>query len=234
MRTTVASLVPVRAASALTVRREQPAGSAATVSATACTERVMEGPRLRTRARSGTPEPVPSFPPSPSLKVTFGSSLIPEIYFRPGWGSRHHSAPAQKGLRHLARTGSQWAHGPRDPLEQALHTARALVLADLVAGEVAEADVVSLVEDSVTHRRWWVEQWPEGVDYLAGLVAQDVQDALLEKYGRWPLCPVCSHGDPHALDVEPELGPDPHWVCAKAGVKVATVGGLAPVFGAGR
>jgi hypothetical protein len=114
-----------------------------------------------------------------------------------------------------------------------LHAARALVLADLVAGRVAEADVVSLVEDSVTHRRWWVEQWPEGVDYLAGLVAQDVQDALLEKYGRWPLCPVCSHGDPHALDVEPELGPDPHWVCAKAGVKVAAVGGLGPVIGPG-
>ncbi|MBW5483485.1 hypothetical protein [Streptomyces bambusae] len=117
------------------------------------------------------------------------------------------------------------------PLEQALHAARALVLADLVAGEVAEADVVSLVEDSVAHRRWWVEQWPEGVGYLAGLVAQDVQDALLSKYGRWPLCPVCSHGDPHALDVEPELGPDPYWVCGKAGVKVAAVGSLGPVFG---
>lgn len=97
--------------------------------------------------------------------------------------------------------------------------------------EVADADVVSLVEDSVTHRRWWVEQWPEGVGYLAGLVAQDVQDVLLEKYGRWPLCPVCTHGDPHALDVEPELGPDPHWVCSEAGVKVAAVGGLGPVFG---
>jgi hypothetical protein len=87
------------------------------------------------------------------------------------------------------------------PLEQALHAARALVLADLVALEVADADVVSLVEDSVVHRRWWVEQWPEGIEYLPGLVAQDVQDALLSKYGRWPLCPVCSHGDPHALDV---------------------------------
>lgn len=120
------------------------------------------------------------------------------------------------------------------PLEQALHVARALVLADLAAGEVAEADVVSLVEDSVTHRRWWVEQWPEGVDYLAGLVAQDVKDALLEKYGRWPLCPVCAHGEPHALDVEPELGPDPHWVCSEAGVRVAAVGGLGPVFHPGR
>jgi hypothetical protein len=120
---------------------------------------------------------------------------------------------------------------PISPLEQALHAARARVLADLVAGEVAEADVVSLVEDSVARRRWWVEQWPDGVSYVAGLVAQDVQDALLERYGRWPLCPVCPSGDPHALDVEPELGPDPHWVCHKAGVKVAAVGSLGSATG---
>ncbi|MFD8921118.1 hypothetical protein ACFV0Y_25390 [Streptomyces sp. NPDC059569] len=120
-----------------------------------------------------------------------------------------------------------------DALEQALHAARALVLADLAAGDVARAEVVSLVEDAVSHRRWWVEQWPEGVAYVAGLVAQDVQDALLERYGRWPLCPVCAeagsdgpHQGPHALEVEPELGPDPHWVCAKAGVVVAAVGAL--------
>ena len=53
-----------------------------------------------------------------------------------------------------------------------------------------------------------------------------MQDALLEAYGRWPLCPVCASGDPHALEVEPELGPDPHWVCHQAGVKVAAVGNL--------
>lgn len=120
---------------------------------------------------------------------------------------------------------------PITPLEQALHAARALVLADLVAGEVAEADVVSLVEDSIAQRRWWVEQWPDGVDFVAGLVAQDVQDALLERHGRWPLCPVCGSGDPHALDVEPELGPDPHWVCHKAGVQVAPVGSLGSAAG---
>ena len=40
-----------------------------------------------------------------------------------------------------------------DPLEQYLHAARALVLADLAARDVAQADVVSLVEDAVTHRR---------------------------------------------------------------------------------
>lgn len=110
------------------------------------------------------------------------------------------------------------------PLEQSLHEARALVLADLASRDVAEADVVSLVEDAVTHRRWWVEQWPQGAEFVAGLVAQDVQDALLERYGRWPLCPVCQ--DPHALEVEPELGPDPHWVCAKEAVIVAPVGAL--------
>ncbi|MET8329683.1 hypothetical protein [Streptomyces sp. NPDC005181] len=115
-------------------------------------------------------------------------------------------------------------------LEQALHTARALVMADLAAGDVAEAEIVSLVEDAVMHRRWWVEQWPEGVEYVVGLVAQDVQDALLERYGRWPLCPVCDAGDPHALDVEPELGPDPRWVCTKATVMVARVGALSGVL----
>ncbi|WP_372343729.1 hypothetical protein [Streptomyces sp. KL116D] len=117
------------------------------------------------------------------------------------------------------------------PLEQALHAARALVLADLKAVDVADADVVSLVEESIASRRWWVEQWPEGVEYVTGLVAQDVKDGLLERYGRWPLCPVCGTGDPHALDVEPELGADPHWVCSEAGVVVAPVGALGTVAG---
>ncbi|MEU5975912.1 hypothetical protein [Streptomyces sp. NPDC047315] len=110
--------------------------------------------------------------------------------------------------------------------EQALHAARALILADLAARDVADAEVVSLVEESVAHRRWWVEQWPEGAAYVTGLVAQDVQDALLERHGRWPLCPVCDSGDPHALGVEPELGTDPRWVCEQAGVVVARVGSL--------
>ncbi|MFI7342447.1 hypothetical protein ACIBUY_31455 [Streptomyces sp. NPDC050085] len=124
------------------------------------------------------------------------------------------------------------------PLEQALHAARALVLADLKAGDAVDgmdAAVVSLVEESIASRRWWVEQWPEGVEYVTGLVAQDVQDGLLERYGRWPLCPVCGpgsgHEGPHALDVEPELGADPHWVCSEAGVVVAPVGSLGTVAG---
>ncbi len=129
-----------------------------------------------------------------------------------------------------------------EALEAALHTARAGVLRDLAhpspaaalvrgasphTSGVADATVVSLLEDAVAQRRWWVEQWPEGAEYVLGLVAQDVQDALLEAYGRWPLCPSCSAGgDLQALSVEPELGPDPHWVCEKEGLVVAPVGGL--------
>jgi hypothetical protein len=110
--------------------------------------------------------------------------------------------------------------------EAVLHAARALVLADLTARDVAGPAVVSLVEDAVASRRWWLAQWPQGADYVAGLVAQDVQDALLETYGRWPLCPHCD--DPHALAVEPELGADPHWVCEARGEAVAPVGSLGP------
>ncbi|MFI5531427.1 hypothetical protein ACIA8O_23130 [Kitasatospora sp. NPDC051853] len=114
-----------------------------------------------------------------------------------------------------------------DGIEGALHAARALILADLTARDVADPQVVSLVEEVLTKRRWWVEQWPDGVDYVAGLVAQDVQDALLEGYGRWPVCRSCAaDGDPHALSVEPELGPEPHWVCGKEGAVVAPVGSL--------
>lgn len=118
------------------------------------------------------------------------------------------------------------ADQPGAPAEAVLHAARALVLADLTARDVAGPAAVSLVEDAVASRRWWLAQWPAGADYVAGLVAQDVQDALLETYGRWPLCPQCD--DPHALAVEPELGADPHWVCEARGESVAPVGSLGP------
>jgi hypothetical protein len=114
-------------------------------------------------------------------------------------------------------------------LETALHGARSALLRDLTARDVADAAIVSVLEDAIAQRRWWVEQWPDGAEYLLGLVAQDVQDALLEGWGRWPLCTDCAaDGDPHALAVEPELGPDPHWVCGKEGRVVAAVGELTP------
>jgi hypothetical protein len=108
-----------------------------------------------------------------------------------------------------------------------LMTARALVLHDLEVTAAANAESVSALEDSVTTRRWWASQWEEGREYVAGLVAQDVQDALLEQVGRWPLCRACDHLDPHALYIHPELGgPEPTWVCEKSGITVAALGCL--------
>jgi hypothetical protein len=49
---------------------------------------------------------------------------------------------------------------------------------------------------------------------------------LLERAGRWPVCPSCEDAT-HALYVEPDLGgPDPTWVCEKAGIEIAPVGRL--------
>lgn len=105
--------------------------------------------------------------------------------------------------------------------------ARALVLHDLEATRVADPETVSALEEAVTARRWWAAQWEEGKTYVAGLIAQDVQDALLERLGRWPLCRACDQLDPHALYIHPELGgPDPTWVCETSGIAVAPLGGL--------
>ena len=57
----------------------------------------------------------------------------------------------------------------------------------------------------MSQRTWWAEQWPEGEQYIAGLVAQDVQDALFESVGRWPVCVSCE-GPEHSLYIQPDLG----------------------------
>ena len=102
-----------------------------------------------------------------------------------------------------------------DSPADALMEARALVLHDLEVTGAACAESVSALEESLTTRRWWTSQWEEGLVYVAGLIAQDVQDALLDQAGRWPLCRACDELDPHALYIHPELGgPDPTWVCA--------------------
>ncbi|MBF4161560.1 hypothetical protein ISG29_07635 [Nocardioides sp. CBS4Y-1] len=106
--------------------------------------------------------------------------------------------------------------------------ARARVLADLQARSFATADAVSVLEDALSQRAWWAEQWPEGAVYVAGLVAQDVQDVLLETAGRWPACPDCEVE--HPLYIEPDLGgPDPVWVCEERGAEVAALGALTPL-----
>lgn len=98
---------------------------------------------------------------------------------------------------------------------------------DLEATGIATADVVSALEDAVAERRWWADQWPEGCLYVDGLVAQDVQDGLLETLGRWPLCTGCGPDATHALYIHPELGgPDPMWVCEESGSVVAPLGAL--------
>ena len=107
-----------------------------------------------------------------------------------------------------------------------LYDARARVLADLQAQHRATAAAVSVLEDAVSNRKWWAEQWPEGEVYVAGLVAQDVQDALFESVGRWPVCVSCE-GPEHSLYIQPDLGgPDPMWVCEESGQAVAPLGHL--------
>jgi hypothetical protein len=110
-----------------------------------------------------------------------------------------------------------------------LYEARARVLADLQARDHATPAAVSVLEDAVSDRRWWAEQWPEGEVYVAGLVAQDVQDALFETVGRWPICLSCKDAPVHALYIQPDLGgPDPEWVCEETGQPVAALGKLSP------
>jgi hypothetical protein len=100
-------------------------------------------------------------------------------------------------------------------------------LADLHARGKDSPGAVSALEDALAQRRWWAEQWPEGEIYVAGLVAQDVQDALFEQHGRWPECTLCGDGPGHSLYIHPDLGgPDPMWVCEEAGNAVCELGDL--------
>ena len=109
-----------------------------------------------------------------------------------------------------------------------LLTARALVVHDLMARDLDSAQAVSLVDEVLVHRRWWVEQWPDGHSYVACLVAQDVQEAMLDSVGRWPLCSQHRGDDeePHALRISPDLGTDPQWICEREGIVIAPVGAL--------
>ncbi|WP_436701628.1 hypothetical protein [Nocardioides sp. BYT-33-1] len=117
--------------------------------------------------------------------------------------------------------------------DSVIFRARAQVLADLQARALGTPDSVTALEDACAERRWWLGQWPEGAPFIAGLVAQDVQDALADRFGRqvqeglWPVCTRCAEGPVHALHIEPDLGgPDPTWVCEESGVAVAPLGGL--------
>ena len=111
-------------------------------------------------------------------------------------------------------------------VDEALLDARARVLRALQATGAADPASVSALEEVVAARRWWVTSWDQAPAYVAGLVAQDLQDELLEGRGRWPLCPRCEEAA-HALYIHPDLGgPDPVWVCEETSQEVAPLGGL--------
>lgn len=111
--------------------------------------------------------------------------------------------------------------------DRLLLDARARVLADLTARQLATASAVTALDEACASREWWAAQWPQGAEYVAGLVAQDVQDALFEAAGRWPLCLACQEGPIHSLYIQPDLGgPDPVWVCEESGEVAAALGYL--------
>lgn len=112
-------------------------------------------------------------------------------------------------------------------VDDVLLDARALVLRDLRARGFDSAAAVDVLEDVLAERRWWIEQWPDGAPYLAGQVAQDVQDRLLDaRLGRWPRCAACDQVTVHELRISPELGSEPQWVCEESGISVAPLGSL--------
>ena len=112
-------------------------------------------------------------------------------------------------------------------VDRTLLSARALIIRDLAACGQANGRTVSIVEAAVAQRRWWVEEWPEGMRYVAGQIAQDVQDSLAETYGRWPICPLHEDDEPsHELRITPELGDDPQWICEEHEIRLAPLGHL--------
>jgi hypothetical protein len=107
-----------------------------------------------------------------------------------------------------------------DHLAAAAEAARRDLEASRRWDEAAEA----ALQTALTRREWWLAQWPEGAEHLEGLIAQDIQEWMHDHVDHdWPLCP--EHRD-HALFVEPDLGPDPFWVCHRTGLPVAAVGSL--------
>lgn len=98
----------------------------------------------------------------------------------------------------------------------------------LVAADLAHPQWDAVLDEAAAHRRWWLAQWPEGEEHVLGLLAQDAQEAVHAIDPQWPLCrePSCEEVGRHPLFVEPDLGPDPFWVCERTGLPVAPVGHL--------
>ena len=110
-----------------------------------------------------------------------------------------------------------------DETSVALLRARALVLHDIVSCGADVPGIVDVLDAAVRECEWWVRNWPDGTPYLAGQVAQDVQDQLVDTEGRWPPCPLHSE---EALQLEPPMGAEPHWVCGLGCGAIAALGAL--------
>jgi hypothetical protein len=111
-----------------------------------------------------------------------------------------------------------------EPIDEALSEARARLVHDLSSTKADQPRCVDVVDGVVHERRSWLEQWPDGAAFITCLVAQDVKEELAGVIGRWPQCPTTPG---HELQVEPDLGEDPHWVCEDCALPVARVGELA-------
>ena len=116
-----------------------------------------------------------------------------------------------------------------DTVTDALLQARARVVHDLAACGLDTAACVSVVDAAVSARRWWADEWPDGEQFLTCLVAQDVQEALLDSTGRWPSCRADHTDDDagllaHPVRVLAEVGCHPQLVLGY--VVVARVGDL--------
>ena len=106
-----------------------------------------------------------------------------------------------------------------------LFDARARVLADLQARHHATArGGVGPRGRGVRRASGGPSSGPRAQVYVAGLVAQDVQDALFETRRALAGLPDLRRGPEHSLYIQPDLGgPDPVWVCEESG----DVGGAA-------
>jgi hypothetical protein len=97
-----------------------------------------------------------------------------------------------------------------------------------IARDVADPRWDEALDAAAERRRWWLSQWPAGAEHVLGLLAQDAQEAVHAVDPDWPRCTEgsCPERGRHALFVEPDLGPDPFWVCHRTGLPVAPVGSL--------
>ncbi|MGH8889658.1 MAG: hypothetical protein ACRDV3_07835 [Acidothermaceae bacterium] len=108
--------------------------------------------------------------------------------------------------------------------DEAMAIASAALRADLQATKCWTSSTQASLDSALADRRSWVDAWPDGAEHVPGLVAQDVQEAVHATVDpHWPLC--AEHAD-HALVIEPDLGPDPFWVCEVTGLPVAPIGSL--------